>query len=158
MGYSLLIVCIILYYVLKANKKAVETKQARDRAAQKVSQKAMQLDQVQAKADPNAPFPTSDHAEQILPDAQIEHAKVSVHVSEHHHENMYAGSMNAEEVQGNPDAYDQMPSEHSAELFVENEEVPQETTDGVHLDFTPSALVNAVIMQEVLQRPKFRHS
>ncbi|MBR1683961.1 MAG: hypothetical protein IJ708_02405 [Clostridia bacterium] len=87
-------------------------------------------------------------------------AQPTVSVSAHHHEDMYAGSLHADLLEGDPESFDLMPSAHSAELFVETEESANavDTGSGLHLDFTGNALVNAFVLQEVLKRPGERRS
>lgn len=153
----LFFILLIIYLIAKGSQSA--GKQQKNRNPQKAPQ-PKDSRKVPAKPEPSpVKEPAAAEAEQrVLPEEPRERARVSVKVSAHHHEDMYVGSMNAAETQGNPDAYDQMPSEHSAELFVENEEEQPEETEGLKLDFTGSSLVNAVIMQEVLKRPDFRRS
>ena len=89
---------------------------------------------------------------------EFEHAQVSVHVSAHHHDDMYAGSMNADGLEGDPDAYDTMPSAHSAELFTDVSQAPVRQDDGLKLSFSPASMASAVVMTEILERPAFRRA
>ena len=159
MGSALLFVFLIIYLIVKASSKNTKQQQSR-RSSAAAMQRSVRSQSVRQPAVSHPPVEVieddPEEPEGMIPEAPVERAQVTVRVSEHHHENMYEGSMGIAEFQGDPDAYDEMPSEHSAELFVEQPEEPETKQEGLHLDFTASSLVNAVIMQEVLQRPRNR--
>ncbi len=162
MGSALLFLFLIIYLIVKAGSKT--NKQQRPNQGPVIARQQAARPQAMPVRQPSPLSQTEEiiqeapaEPEEMLPEAPVERARVMVHVSEHHHENMYEGSMGIAEHQGDPDAYDEMPSEHSAEMFVERPEEPAAQEGGLHLDFTASSLVNAVIMQEVLQRPRRRH-
>ena len=161
---SILVVLIIYFFVAASKASAKKGTKTQNRApGQPVRRPRPMASRPAASpgAAPAVPAPEASPVPAPVPAQADAGAPVrpTVHVSPHHHEDMYAGSMNAPEVQGNPDAYGEMPSEHSAELFVEPDEAEEPVQgEGVRLNFSPDSLVNAFILQEVLKRPQERHS
>ncbi|MBQ8161959.1 MAG: hypothetical protein IJ083_14630 [Clostridia bacterium] len=80
-------------------------------------------------------------------------ASVSVRISPHHHEGMFDGSMAASPMDPGH-LRDDMPSEHSEEFFVEDASSENASADGsaLHLRWDAGSLMQAVVMQEVLNR------
>ena len=145
--FQILLIVFIIYMVGKSTKDAKQKKgkgasaspaQARKEAA------PVQNRVVQASARMSVPDPAPAPA--MAP-------KVSV--TKHDHSDMYAGSLGHDGFEGNPEAFDSMPSSHSEELFTQAPD--RENTQArpaLQLNFSPSSIANAFILQEILKRPK----
>ena len=134
-SYLALIIIVIVINALKSAQKKKEAEEAR----RMPTAKAQQLKQ-------SAPMPA--------------HAHTTVHAAKPKvHEHLAAECDLDAELQGSigydsPEGRDKC---HEAELFPAHEKRPEapheEVHSGLKLDFSPNAMVQAMVMQEVLTRP-----
>ncbi len=145
MDFSPVFVILFLIYIISAisSRNAKMKKNAAKRTPERkpVPVREAVVTAPAAAAVPHQPEPEA--AERLQP---------TVHVSEHHHENMYAGSLDSDLNEGNAPSLTSMPSASSHELFKEKPS-PDPEPEKNPFDFSPNPVVNAVIVSEVLKRP-----
>lgn len=151
MSISTYLVLIIIVIIVNAVKSAQKKKQAEE-ARRMPTAKAQQPKQPAPKPQPTPTVPT--------PAPMPAHAHTTVHATQPKvHEHLAAECDRDAELQGSmgyasPEGRDKC---HEDELFPAHENRPElpheEAQSGVKLDFSPNAMVQAMVMQEVLTRP-----
>lgn len=142
-SYLALIIIVIVINALKSAQKKKEAEAARRMPTAKAQQPKVQ-------SQPIVPTPAPMPA----------HAHTTVHAAKPKvHEHLAAECDLDAELQGSigydsPEGRDKC---HEAELFPAHEKRPEapheEVHSGLKLDFSPNAMVQAMVMQEVLTRP-----
>ena len=143
-SYLALIIIVIIINALKNAQKKKEAEAARRMPTAKAQQPKQSAPKVQSQ--PIVPMPA--------------HAHTTVHAAQPKvHEHLAAECDLDAELQGSigydsPEGRDKC---HEAELFPAHEKRPEtpheEVQPGLKLDFSPNAMVQAMVMQEVLTRP-----
>lgn len=143
-SYLALIIIVIVINALKSAQKKKEAEAARRMPTAKAQQPKQSAPKVQSQ--PIVPTPA--------------HAHTTVHAAQPKvHEHLAAECDLDAELQGSigydsPEGRDKC---HEAELFPAHEKRPEtpheEVQPGLKLDFSPNAMVQAMVMQEVLTRP-----
>ena len=143
-SYLALIIIVIVINALKSAQKKKEAEEARRMPTAKAQQPKQSAPKVQSQ--PIVPMPA--------------HAHTTVHAAKPKvHEHLAAECDLDAELQGSigydsPEGRDKC---HEAELFPAHEKRPEtpheELQPGLKLDFSPNAMVQAMVMQEVLTRP-----
>ena len=141
-SYLALIIIVIIVNVVKSAQKKKEAEEARRMPTAKAQQPKQSAPKV--------------HSQPIVP----AHAHTTVHAAKPKvHEHLAAECDLDAELQGSigydsPEGRDKC---HEDELFPAHEKRPEapheEVRSGLKLDFSPNAMVQAMVMQEVLTRP-----
>ena len=143
-SYLALIIIVIVINALKSAQKKKEAEEAR----RMPTAKAQSAPKVHSQPIVPTPAPMPAHAH-----TTVHAAKPKVH------EHLAAECDLDAELQGSigydsPEGRDKC---HEAELFPAHEKRPEapheEVQSGLKLDFSPNAMVQAMVMQEVLTRP-----
>ena len=149
--YLVLILIVIVINAVKSAQKKKEAEEARRMPTAKAQQPKPSVPQVHSQlTKPTASMPPEMPA----------HVHTTVHAAHPKvHEHLAAACDRDAELQGSM-AYDSPEGRdlcHADELFPAHEnrpEVPhEEVKPGLKLDFSPNAMVQAMVMQEVLTRP-----
>lgn len=151
-SYLALIIIVIVINALKSAQKKKEAEAARRMPTAKVQQPKQSAPKVQSQPIVPTPAPT--------PAPMPAHAHTTVHAAQPKvHEHLAAECDLDAELQGSmgydsPEGRDKC---HEDELFPAHKKRPEtpheEVQSGLKLDFSPNAMVQAMVMQEVLTRP-----
>ena len=147
-SYLALIIIVIVINALKSAQKKKEAEEARRMPTAKAQQPKQSAPKVHSQ--PTVPMPAPMPA----------HAHTTVHAAKPKvHEHLAAECDLDAELQGSigydsPEGRDKC---HEDELFPAHKQRPEtpheEVKPGLKLDFSPNAMVQAMVMQEVLTRP-----
>ena len=146
--YLVLIIIVIIVNAVKSAQKKQQAEEARRMPTAKAQQPKQSVPQ------PTAPTPAP------MPPEVPAHAHTTVHATQPKvHEHLAAECDRDAELQGSM-AYDSPEGRddcHADELLPVHENRPElpheEEHSGLKLDFSPNAMVQAMVMQEVLTRP-----
>lgn len=146
--YILLIIIVIIVNAVKSAQKKKEAEEARRMPTAKAQQPKQSAQKTRTQPPKPSTAPTPAHAHMTVHAAQ---PKVHEHLAaECDRDAELKGSM----AYDSPEGRDKC---HADELFPAHENRPElpheEVHAGLKLDFSPNAMVQAMVMQEVLTRP-----